>query len=696
MKFSRWASLALIGILLSTLAGCGKSDAPAGKTGTGKTEPSQTSSDSGTTAATTPSTPQPSVFPENDVRNYIPSDARAALVVQPQKIWTAKLLTTLMPAGMRAEFPSKVNRGMPFKAETVSKLVVTYSDLPAGFPAKYVDDDPSGYFTGVIQFNDSLSMSDRFKELLTTTSLNTLKGLPGNAWWISRKDTHFEQDESRNRYIYSTGDPSNGSTKYFEINRSPQKTADKKSAEKKSFAKTDSKEVTREEFLAWEKQQKDSREAHHKAMHSPNHRASETPEPFDLLFFAPNDQTLIVGLKSRVEAIAKGNGAAPVKDILKDANLAHDLILAGAKLDELKLPEFVQENLSRDPQAAAVAGFGMATASKLSQLLVQVGISPGTNLVDLQLVAKDDASAEQFEKQIADLKTLGLNKGKEAVAPFGASALGLLNELDANWKLTRTGPKLQASITHTEKLNQLALETFQPLAKAAEKSAERVKELNKVKQIALALFNFESSFRKLPPGGGKGDKRETLPVEKQVGWLVDLLPFIEQSNLYYGITKDKAWNDPANKSFGATIVPLYVSSDIPTEMVDGYAPTHFVGIGGLGENGPNEPADSKKAGAFAFNRVTKFSDFKDGTSNTMIGAQAYKNFGPWIANTNATIRPFTKKPYLGGPDGIGGSGPDGQTIILMGDGSVRTISKDTDPAIIEAMSTINGGEPANK
>ena len=84
---------------------------------------------------------------------------------------------------------------------------------------------------------------------------------------------------------------------------------------------------------------------------------------------------------------------------------------------------------------------------------------------------------------------------------------------------------------------------------------------------------------------------------------------------------------------------------------------------------------------------------RDGSSNTMMAAQAYKDFGPWIANNNATIRPFTKKPYLHGADGIGGPGKSGATQVLMGDGSVRTLSDDTDPAIIEAMATMSGGEP---
>jgi hypothetical protein len=66
------------------------------------------------------------------------------------------------------------------------------------------------------------------------------------------------------------------------------------------------------------------------------------------------------------------------------------------------------------------------------------------------------------------------------------------------------------------------------------------------------------------------------------------------------------------------------------------------------------PVTSNRAGVFGINRKTRIADIKDGTSNTIMTTEASGQFGPWIAGGNPTIRSLTKKPYINGPDGIGG------------------------------------------
>jgi hypothetical protein len=65
--------------------------------------------------------------------------------------------------------------------------------------------------------------------------------------------------------------------------------------------------------------------------------------------------------------------------------------------------------------------------------------------------------------------------------------------------------------------------------------------------------------------------------------------------------------------------------------------------------------------------------------------------GSWAAGGRPTIRSLTKKPYIDGPDGLGGQHPNG-CLFGMADGSVRFISKNVDPQVLEALMTIAGGE----
>ena len=73
-------------------------------------------------------------------------------------------------------------------------------------------------------------------------------------------------------------------------------------------------------------------------------------------------------------------------------------------------------------------------------------------------------------------------------------------------------------------------------------------------------------------------------------------------------------------------------------------------------------------------------------------SEATGKFGPWIAGGNGTIRPLMKKPYINGPDGIGGPFQGG-VIVGLADGSVRFVSENIDPTVFERLATMADGNP---
>ena len=97
------------------------------------------------------------------------------------------------------------------------------------------------------------------------------------------------------------------------------------------------------------------------------------------------------------------------------------------------------------------------------------------------------------------------------------------------------------------------------------------------------------------------------------------------------------------------------------------------------------------AGAFGFRRKIAPADIADGASDTIALMGVERRLGAWGAGGDATVRPLTKKPYINGPDGFGSGQPDGM-FVGMADGSVRFLSQDIDPAVLEALATIHGGE----
>jgi hypothetical protein len=212
---------------------------------------------------------------------------------------------------------------------------------------------------------------------------------------------------------------------------------------------------------------------------------------------------------------------------------------------------------------------------------------------------------------------------------------------------------------------------------------------NKLKQILLALHTYADKHKHFPAGT---IATPGVPRDKRLSWQVEILPFFEQQALYEQIALDKPWDDKANASALATAVPGFLNPGVEKTKEGDRALTHYVGLAGVGADGPTLPVASPRAGCFAYDRTTRLEDIKDGTSNTAMLSEVSKDYGSWAAGGRPTLRPFTKEPVVNGPDGLGGPWKEGM-LVGFADGSVRFVSKQVDPKLFKALVTINGGEP---
>jgi len=73
-----------------------------------------------------------------------------------------------------------------------------------------------------------------------------------------------------------------------------------------------------------------------------------------------------------------------------------------------------------------------------------------------------------------------------------------------------------------------------PAVQAAREAARRMQCSNNTKQMGLALHNYESTFKKLPPALFANPFASQYD-DDGFGWMVAILPFIEQQNLYMQI-----------------------------------------------------------------------------------------------------------------------------------------------------------------
>jgi hypothetical protein len=225
-----------------------------------------------------------------------------------------------------------------------------------------------------------------------------------------------------------------------------------------------------------------------------------------------------------------------------------------------------------------------------------------------------------------------------------------------------------------------------PAVQQAREAARRTQSKNNMKQIGLAMHNYHDTFSTFPEGTVPSDD---LEVDQRLSWMYKILPYLDQASLY------NLMNGLEKEGYASPNLETYVQMSIPAYQNPAYgaAPgvTHYVGIGGKTEEGPTANLPSDVAGIFGYNRGTKIQDIIDGTSNTMMVAEAQGYNGAWAQGGSATIRSFTQQPYINGPDGIGGPYRGG-CHILMADGAVRFVSENIDPGVVEALSTIQGGE----
>jgi prepilin-type N-terminal cleavage/methylation domain-containing protein/prepilin-type processing-associated H-X9-DG protein len=179
-----------------------------------------------------------------------------------------------------------------------------------------------------------------------------------------------------------------------------------------------------------------------------------------------------------------------------------------------------------------------------------------------------------------------------------------------------------------------------PAVQAARESARRSTCTNNLKQIGLAINNYEAALKKYPPGAIWQRWRPPAKQKHHGSLLVHLLPYIEQQSLYAAfdfkqLSIDKAVFPGTNRRVGAQIVEAYICpSDDHDGMYEGLAVHNYSASNGPTEvyDNPNcscphewkplamAPIDNRENFAGPFTRLgimTEPSQITDGLSNTI-------------------------------------------------------------------------------
>lgn len=122
-----------------------------------------------------------------------------------------------------------------------------------------------------------------------------------------------------------------------------------------------------------------------------------------------------------------------------------------------------------------------------------------------------------------------------------------------------------------------------PATRTAREAGRRNTCANNLKQIALALRNYEATYRALPPAYTVDADGKPLH-----SWRTLILPFLDLEQLYKLIDLSKPWDGPANAAPFKTQIAVYQCPSHPS------SPNHTTYLAVVASNGCFRPVEARR------------------------------------------------------------------------------------------------------
>lgn len=266
-----------------------------------------------------------------------------------------------------------------------------------------------------------------------------------------------------------------------------------------------------------------------------------------------------------------------------------------------------------------------------------------------------------------------------------------------------------------------------PAVQQAREAARRTQCSNNLKQMGLALHNYESVHRVFPSSSTSRidfGVWNSEPAQYHLhSWTSMILPFIEETNLSREVDFSVSALDEINREVAAEVIPVYrcpsyagpVYSQNPmyTALSPKYAIRNYAAMGATTIGRIYERPD----GVFYALSKTRVADVKDGMSTTIFIVETREpNAAVWIDGGTSAVTAhayvetnppeyasaevgLNRTPYFNvvANQGIdceyGPSSMHYESVThLFGDGTVKPISENIDTKVYDKLVTPAGGE----
>ena len=334
----------------------------------------------------------------------------------------------------------------------------------------------------------------------------------------------------------------------------------------------------------------------------------------------------------------------------------YDLLQPSASIAELGIYDWRPSVLKKMKKVNFPALSGQFIADDLNGLAVKINLNDQISAQAL-VKAKDNAAAKEFHDFISQSVSIALEAGPDIPANL------------KDFLRTKLKPQLQGEqvvvnleIGDVEAMSGLLL----PLVRQERASIKLQLESNHLRQLALAMHNYESVFGKFPDPFGKKVDGQGL------SWRVHLLPFLEQNELYKKFHLDEPWSSEHNRKLIDSMPDIFRSP--VAQGVEKNKTVYQVPVSPTAFYQPDEE------------EIASFKDIIDGTSNTIFivttlpeRAVIWTKPEDWKVDQN--------DPLSGLKDA-----KRKKIFVAMMDGSWQALSSDIEPEVLNAMITRAGGE----
>jgi hypothetical protein len=419
----------------------------------------------------------------------------------------------------------------------------------------------------------------------------------------------------------------------------------------------------------------------------------QSPVPMLPSLYAPDARTLIVAPDATLRKLLEKKDPVAPGPLLARVRLIrghHDLYAA---VDLASLRPLIQGGVAALQMQAqselppeAMKFFGAPELISAAELTVNLS-NPGVS--SFVVHANDVPSAQKLDELIgealkmyqdamtAQMAAQMANTEDPVEKAFGAYMQRTSGQWANLFRPSRSGATLTFfKVENSSMQNQMVMTAvggilialLLPAIQAAREAARRNQSMNVLKQLALAILNYESAKSTLPPHANYDANGRPL-----LSWRVHILPYIEEAVLYSQFKLDEPWDSEHNRQLIPRMPAIFANANLPFPREAGR--TNYLAV-----VGPQSAMNGTAEGL-------RISQITDGTSNTILLVEANAEEAvEWTKPDDLEIIPAGN--FLGS---LGGLRPSG-FLAAFCDGHVEFVSDTVDLQSLPGKFTATGGE----